>query len=142
MPITPGGGDDNKNVEYVYLGCSSSTDISTAKFKFKLSTPNPGVSSFGRLYNLANNRIGQFGDEFAFTNAGIFFISSPLSASNQIKVHTLKGYRTGALSVDDITNYEIFCDKDNNILYTAERVNIVGNNAPVFWAVNTNVPTE
>lgn len=142
MPITPGGGDDSTKVEYVYLGCSSDTDISTAKFKFKLSTPNPGVSSFRRLYDLANYRIGQFGYEFAFTNAGIFFISSPLSAANQIKVHTLKGYRTGGMSVDEITDYEIFCDKDNNILHAEARTNIVGSNAPVFWAINTNVPTE
>ena len=142
MPITPGGGGDNKNVEYVYLGCSSSTDISTAKLKYKLSTPNPGVSSFRKLYNLVNNRIGQIKDEFAFTNAGIFFISSPLSESNQIKIHSLKGYRTGGMSLDNLTDYEIFCDKDNNILYVAERTNIVGNNAPLFWAVNTNVPTE
>lgn len=142
MPITPGGGDDNKNVEYVYLGCSSSTDISTAKNKYKLSTPIPDTSSFEPLYKLVNYSIGQYGNEFAFTNAGIFFISSPLSTSNQIKVHSLKGYRTGGLSIDGISNYEIFCDKDNNILYAAERVNIVGNNAPVFWAVNTNIPTE
>ena len=142
LPITPGGGDANKNVEYVYLGCSSSTDISTAKLKFKLSTPNPDVSSFGKLYTLNGYRIGELGNEFAFTNAGMFFISSPLATANQIKVHTLKGYRTGGLSIDNLINYEIFCDKDNNILYTAEKVNIVGNNAPVFWAVNTNVPTE
>ena len=142
MPITPGGGDDNKNVEYVYLGCSSETDISTAKVKFKLSTPNPGVSSFGKLYTVNGNRIGAFGNEFFFTNAGMFFISSPLSSANQIKVHTLKGYRSGALSLDNITNYEIFCNKDNNILFAADRTNIEGKNSPVFWAVNTNVPTE
>ena len=142
MPITPGGGDDNKNVEYVYLGCSSNTDISTAKLKFKLSTPDPGVSSFGKLYTLNNYRIGALQNEFFFTKAGMFFISSPLSSNNQIKVHTLNGYRTGGLSIDNISNYEIFCDKDNNILHAEDRVNIVGNNAPVFWAASTNIPTE
>ena len=142
LPITPGGGDNNKSVEYVYFGCSSSTDISTAKLKFKLSTPNPGVSSFRKLYTLNGYRIGALADEFFFTNAGMIFISSPLSTANQIKVHTLKGYRTGGLSVDDITNFEIFCDKDNNILFAEDRTNIVGGNSPVFWAINTNVPTE
>ena len=142
MPIAPSGGDTNKNVEYVYLGCSSSTDISTAKFKFKLSTPNPVDSSFGKLYTLNNYRFGAVANEFIFTEAGIFFISSPLSTNNQIKVHTLNGYRTGGLSVDHITNFEIFCDKDNNIIHAEERTNIVGNNAPVFWAASTNVPTE
>lgn len=142
MPITPGGGDDSKNVEYVYLGCSSSTDISSAKNKYQLSTPNPSVSSFRRLYDLVNYSFGNFANEFIFTEAGVFFIGNPLSTANQIKVHTLKGYRTGGLPIDGLTNYEIFCDKDNNILFTEERTNIVGNNAPAFWAVNTNIPTE
>ena len=143
MPITPGGGDANKNVEYVYLGCHSNTNISTAKFKYKLSTPKPNVGSgFKKLYDLANYRIGQIGYEFVFTEAGIFFISSPLSTDNQIKIRTLKGYRTGGMSIDELTSYEIFCDKDNNILYAEERTNISGNNAPAFWAVNTNIPTE
>ena len=72
----------------------------------------------------------------------MFFISSSLPSNNQIKVHTLDGYRTGSLSIDDISDYEIFCDKDNNILHAEERVKIVGPNAPVFWAASTNVPTE
>ena len=142
MPIAPSGGDNSKKVEYVYLGCSSSSDISTAKFKYQLSIPNPGVSSFKRLYPLANYSFGQFGNEFVFTEAGMFFISSPLSTNNQIKVHTLKGYRTGGLTIDNITNFEIFCDKDNNIIHAEERTNIVGKNAPVFWAYSTNIPTE
>lgn len=140
MPISPGGGGDSKNVEYVYFGCSSSTDISTAKLKFKLSTPNPGVSSFGNLYTLNGYRFGSLSYEFVFTEAGMFFISSPLSTPNQIKVHTLKGYRTGGLSIDHLTDFEIFCDKDNNIIHAEERTSIVGNNAPVFWAYNTNIP--
>ena len=142
MPITPGGGNANKNVEYVYLGCHSNTDISTAKFKYKLSTPKPSVSSFKRLYDLANYRIGQIGYEFVFTEAGIFFINSPLSTNNQIKIQTLKGYRTGGMSIDNLSDYEIFCDKDNNILYAEALTNIEENNCTVFWAVNTNIPTE
>ena len=143
MPITPGGGNDNKNVEYVYLGCHSNTDISTAKFKYKLSTPIPSTGSrFKKLYNLVNYTIGQVGNEFVFTEAGIFFISAPLPTANQIKIHTLKGYRTGSMQVNNLTDYEIFCDKDNNILYAEESTNITGNTATVFWAVNTNIPTE
>lgn len=142
MPITPGGGNANKNVEYVYLGCHSNTDISKAKFKYKLSTPKPSVSSFKRLYDLANYRIGQIGYEFVFTEAGIFFINSPLSTNNQIKIQTLKGYRTGGMSIDNLSDYEIFCDKDNNILYAEALTNIEENNCTVFWAVNTNIPTE
>ena len=142
MPINPGGGDNNKSVEYVYLGCDSSTDISTAKNKYQLSNPKPGTSTFRNLYDLVNNTIGSFGFEFSFTEAGIFFISSPLSSSNRIKVKTLKGYRTGGLPSGDILGYEIFCDKDNNILFAEKNTNIEGTNAPVFWAINTNIPTE
>ena len=142
MPITPGGGDANKNVEYVYIGCSSDTDISTARLKFKLSTPNPSDASFGNLYTLNGYQIGAIASEFVFTKAGMFFISAPLATASQIKVHTLSGYRTGGVSSNDLGQYEIFCDKDNNILLTAVKTNIVGKNAPVFWAVNTNVPTE
>ena len=142
LPITPGVGDDSKNVEYVYLGCSSSTDISTAKLKFKLSTPNPGDSSFGTLSTLTNHRFGTVAYEFVFTKAGMFFISSSLPTSYLIKVRTLGGYRTGNVTVDNLIDYEIFCDKNNNILQAVARTNIVGNNAPVFWAVNTNIPTE
>ena len=142
MPISPGGGGDNKNVEYVYLGCSSSTDISTAKLKFKLSTPNPSISSFRKLYPLVNGKIGQISYEFVFTEAGIFFIDFPLSTQNQIKIYTLNGYRTGGLTVDNLTDYEIFCDKDNNILYTENRTNIVKNGGPIFFAFSTNIPTE
>lgn len=140
MPITPGGGDASKNVEYVYLGCSSNTDISTAKLKYQLSTPNPGVSSFRRLYPLVNNKIGQNSYEFVFTEAGIFFIDFPLQAPNQIKIYTLNGYRTGGLKVDDLTGYEIFCDKDNNILYAENRTNILTNGGPIFFAFSTNIP--
>lgn len=142
MPITPGGGDDSKNVEYVYLGCSSSTDISTAKLKFKLSTPNPVDSSFGNLYTLTNHSFGATSYEFVFTKAGMFFISSALPTVSLIKVNTLGGYRTGNVTVNNLIDYEIFCDKNNNILQAVARTNIVGNNAPVFWAVNTNIPTE
>ena len=142
LPITPGGGDASPKVEYVYMGCSSSTDISTAKLKFKLSTPNPGVSSFRKLYGLTNNRIGQISYEFVFTEAGIFFIDFPLQTPNQIKIYTLKGYRTGGLSVDNLSDYEIFCDKDNNIIHAEERTNIVKNSGPIFWAYSTNIPTE
>lgn len=140
MPIAPGGGDDSKNVEYVYIGCSSSTDISSAKFKYKLSTPTTVTSPFKKLYTLVNNSFGQVGYEFVFTRAGVFFISDPLSSPGRIKVHSLEAYRTGGLSVDNITQHIIFCDKDNNILLTEERTNIVGNNAPVFWPINTNIP--
>lgn len=142
LPITPGGGDDSKNVEYVYLGCSSSTDISTAKLKFKLSTPNPVDSSFGTLSTLTNNRFGTVAYEFVFTKAGMFFISSSLPTNYLIKVHDFNCYRTGNVTVDNLMDYEIFCDKNNNILHAEARVNIVGNNAPVFWAANTNVPTK
>ena len=142
MPITPGGGDVSKNVEYVYLGCSSNTDISTAKLKFKLSTPNPGISSFKKLYPLVNGKIGQTSYEFVFTEAGIFFIDFPLQTPNQIKIYTLNGYRTGGLTVDNLTDYEIFCDKDNNILYTENRTNIVKNGGPIFFAFSTNIPTK
>ena len=142
MPITPGGGDNNKNVEYVYLGCASETDISTAKLKFKLSTPNPSVSSFGKLYNLVKDMFGTVANEFVFTKAGMFFISNPLPSASLIKVHTLNSYRTGGLSLNHIEGFEIFCDKDNNILLTATKDDISGNRAPAFWAINTNIPTE
>ena len=142
LPITPGGGDDSKNVEYVYLGCSSSTDISTAKLKFKLSTPNPVDSSFGNLYTLTNHSFGSVSYEFVFTKAGMFFISSSIPTVALIKVHTLNAYRTGNVTVNNLMDYEIFCDKNNNILHAEARVNIVGNNAPVFWAANTNIPTK
>ena len=142
LPITPGGGDDSKNVEYVYLGCSSSTDISTAKLKFKLSTPNPVDSSFGKLDTLTNHSFGTTSYEFVFTKAGMFFISSPLATNSIIKVNTLNAYRTGNVTVNNLMDYEIFCGKNNNILHAVARTNIVGKNAPIFWGVNTNVPTE
>ena len=142
MPITPGGGDNNKNVEYVYVGCSSDTDISTAKMKYKLSTPKPGTGSgFKNLYDLVNYTIGSFKNEFAFTEAGIFFIGAPLQSAYQIAIHTFNGYRTGALSAQEIGGYEIFCDKDNNILSAVNSTNI-SQTHPLFWAFNTNIPTK
>ena len=142
LPITPGGGDANKNVEYVYVGCPSNTNFSSAKNKYQLSTPKPGISSFRKLYPLTNNSFGQFSNEFVFTKAGIFFISTPLSTNNQIKIHMSNGYRTGDVSDGGLTEYTIFCDKNNNILHAEAKTDIVGTNAPVFWPINTNVPTE
>ena len=142
LPITPGGGNNNKNIEYVYTGCSSSTDISTAKYKFKLSTPEPGTSSFDSLFDIANYTIGTFSNEFIFTEAGVFFIDSFLPSNCHIKIHTLNGYRTGDLSMNGLKNYEIFCDKDNNIIHAEEYANIEGKDNVIFWAYNTNIPTK
>ena len=60
-----------------------------------------------------------------------------------MKIHTLKGYRTGSLTPADYGGYYIFCDKNNNIIYSQTSNQLVGsNNAPVFWAYSTNVPTS
>lgn len=141
MPITPGGGDNNKNVEYVYVGCSSDTDISTAKAKYKLSTPKPGTDSeFKNLFDLVNYTFGSYKNEFVFTETGIFFIGVPLQSAYLIAVHTFNGYRTGALT-SQIGGYEIFCDKDNNIMSAVNSTNI-SQTHPIFWAFNTNIPTK
>lgn len=137
MPITPGGGDDSKNVEYVYLGCSSSSDISTTTNKYKLSTPRAGETSFKKLYDVVNSTFGSIKSEFIFTEAGIFFIGVPLTTATQIKIRTFKGYRTGGLP-SNLSGYGIFCDKNNNILQAVKLTDIAGNN--IFWAFNTNIP--
>lgn len=139
LPITPGGGDGGPKVEYVYLGCSSDTDISTTTNKYKLSTPRAGETSFKNLYDLANYTFGSIKNEFIFTEAGIFFIGVPLTTATQIKVRTFKGYRTGGLP-SNLSGYGIFCDKDNNILQAVRLTDIAENN--IFWAFNTNIPTS
>ena len=142
LPITPGGVDVIPKVEYVYTGCSSSTDISTAKHKFKLSTPKPGTSSFEELFDITNYIIGTNYNDFIFTEAGVFFIDSFLPENCHIKIHTLNGYRTGDLSINGLKDYEIFCDKDNNIIHAEKYTNIEGINNVIFWAYNTNIPTK
>lgn len=139
MPITPGGGDDNKNVEYVYIGCNSNTDISSATNKYQLSVPNNPPSSFRRLYPLANGKFGQFANEFIFSSTGIFFINNPLSTADKINVYTLKGYRTGGLQENNIDGYTIFCDKNNEILEAIDYLDIKGEKAPMFFPLKTNI---
>lgn len=136
----PGGGDDSTKVEYVYIGCNSNTNISSATNKYQLSTPNQPPSSFKRLYPLANGKFGQFANEFIFSSTGIFFISNPLTTDSQIKVYTLKGYRTGSLQPNDINGYTIFCNKNNEILEAIDYLDIKGEKAPMFFPFKTNIP--